>query len=174
MGHGAAHRSKLQKVHFQTPHSSSRKFVNSVQKHVQVTEHMTGARYEEMVTKHFATWRKRAIGKRRVFVAKDYESFLRSEANLVAEDKAGCDQLDLYPKSSPDFNAIEGWWRRLKMHLEENMPTERESRDAFLRRLRRAVHHLNTKCRKEGRKLCRNQKERARQCLKLKGARTKW
>ena len=69
-----------------------------------------------------------------------------------------------YPKSSPDFNAIEGWWRKLKLYLEEREPTERETRDEFLRRLRRAVDHVNTKCRAQGRKLCQNQKERAREC----------
>lgn len=140
----------------------------------EVSQHMTGVRYHDMVTKDFAKWRKSTIGRRRVFVAKDFERFLRSEDNIEAERKAGCDQIEQYPPCSPDFNAIEGWWRRLKMHLEENMPTERESRKDFLRRLRRAVNHLNENCRASGRRLCRNQKERARQCLKLQGARTKW
>ena len=140
----------------------------------EVSKHMTGARYHDMATKHFATWRKACIGNRRVFIAKDYERFLRSDDNIEAERKAGCDQIDAYPKSSPDFNAIEGWWRRLKMLLEENMPPDRESRDEFLRRLRRAVNHLNQKCRADARRLCRNQKQRARECLKLRGARTKW
>jgi len=140
----------------------------------EVSKHMNGARYNDMAKKHFAIWRKACIGKRRVFVAKDFEKFLRSDDNIAAELKAGCDQIDMYPKCSPDFNAIEGWWRRLKMLLEENMPPERESRDAFLRRLRRAVDHLNKKCRLDGRRLCRNQKIRARECLKLSGSRTKW
>ena len=140
----------------------------------EVSQHMNGARYNDMVKKDFADWRKACIGNRRVSVAKDFEKFLRSDDNIAAELKAGCDQLDMYPKCSPDFNAIEGWWRRLKMLLEENMPPERESRAEFLRRLRRAVDHLNKKCRVVGRRLCRNQKQRARECLKLKGARTKW
>ena len=110
----------------------------------------------------------------RVLVVKDFERFLRSEATLTAEAKAGCDQVDDYPKCSPDLNAIEGWWRRLKLRLEEHEPTERESRDAFLKRLRRAVHFLNSRCRAQGRRLCRNQKERAKDVIKLKGARTRW
>ena len=139
-----------------------------------VTKHMNGARYHDFVSKNFKTWRKACLSRGRVFVAKDFESFLRNTENIQAEADAGCDQIDKYPKSSPDFNAIEGWWRRLKMYLEERAPTELESRDDFIRRLRRAVNHLNTHCREEGRRLCRNQKERARSCLALNGSRTKW
>ena len=62
----------------------------------------------------------------------------------------------------------------MKLYLEEREPTERESREHFLRRLRRAVDHLNSKCRAHGRKLCRNQKERAKRVKVLRGARTQW
>ena len=140
----------------------------------EVTTHMNGRRYSHMVKKFFAKWRRSCVGRGRVFVIKDHEKFLRRKDILKAERDAGCDQVPLYPKSSPDFNAIEGWWRRLKMYLESRAPSALESRDAFLRRLRRAVNHLNNKCRAEGRFLCRNQKQRARDCLKLHGARTKW
>ena len=139
-----------------------------------ITTHMTGERYHDFVTKNFQGWRKACLSRGRVFVAKDFEAFLRSPENIEAEADAGCDQIAKYPKSSPDFNAIEGWWRRLKMYLEERAPTELEDRDTFIRRLRRAVNYLNANCRAEGRVLCRNQKERARQCLTLKGSRTKW
>ena len=138
------------------------------------TQHMNGSRYKAMVKKHFANWRRICQSRGRVCVAKDYERFLRSPANTDAEAKAGCDQIPLFPKCSPDLNAIEGWWRKLKMHLEANQPTDLESRSAFLKRLRRSVHYLNKHCREHGRKLCRNQKERARECIKLSGARTRW
>ncbi len=49
---------------------------------------MNGARYNDMVTKHFASWRKACVGNREVFVAKDYEKFLRSDANIAAELRA--------------------------------------------------------------------------------------
>ena len=140
----------------------------------EITEHMTGERYRGMVDKHFADWRKACLARGRVFACKDFEGFLRTPETVLSETASGCDQLEKYPKASPDFNAIEGWWRRLKMYLEERAPTELETREAFLQRLRRAVGHLNTHCRAEGRRLCRNQKERARECLKLKGSRTKW
>ena len=97
-----------------------------------------------------------------------------NEDTIAAEAKPGCMQVPKYPKSSPDLNAIESWWRKLKLYLEENEPTLIESREAFLRRLRRAVDHLNKKCRAQGRILCRNQKQRAKECLALHGARTRW
>ena len=141
----------------------------------ETTEHMNGHKYQAMVDKHFATWRRRCMPRGgRVLVVKDFERFLRSDATIAAEAKAGCDQIDEYPKCSPDLNAIEGWWRKLKLYLEEHEPTERESRDAFLKRLRRAVHFLNSRCRAQGRRLCRNQKERAKDVIKLNGARTRW
>ena len=138
------------------------------------TRHMNGSRYKTMVDTHFAKWRRKCWSRGRIFVVKDYEKFLRSDANIQAEAKAGCDQIPMYPKSSPDLNAIEGWWRRLKMHLEERAPTGTESREAFIKRLRAAVRYLNTHCREQGRVLCRNQKVRARECQKLQGARTRW
>ena len=139
------------------------------------TEHMTGERYRTMVQKHFSNWRKKCLPRGgSVFVVKDYERFLRSEETIAAETAAGCLQVPKYPRSSPDMNAIEGWWRKLKLYLEEREPTHQESREDFLRRLRRAVDYLNANCRAQGRKLCRNQKERARDCKKLSGARTKW
>ena len=48
--------------------------------------------------------------------------------DIEAEEAAGCDQIPKYPRASPDFNAIEGWWRRLKMHLEQGEPIAREPR----------------------------------------------
>ena len=141
----------------------------------ETTQHMNGVRYRRMVTQYFPAWRKACFPRGgRVFVVKDYEKFLRSAATIVAEEKAGCDQVPAYPKCSPDLNAIEGWWRKLKLYLEEREPTVRESRKHFLRRLRRAVDHLNSKCRAHGRKLCRNQKERAKRVKVLRGARTQW
>lgn len=138
------------------------------------TQHMNGKRYLAMVKKHFAKWRRTCLPRGRVFIVKDYERFLRNPEIVAAEAEAGCDQIPLYPKVSPDLNAIEGWWRKLKMHLDSNQPATMESRPAFLRRLRRAVQHLNKHSRAHGRQLCRNQKQRASECIKLKGARTRW
>ena len=54
-----------------------------------------------------------------MFVVKDYERSLRHPGSIQAETDAGCLHVETYPKCSPDFNAIEGWWRKLKMPLEE-------------------------------------------------------
>ena len=138
------------------------------------TQHMNGRRYRHMVRTKFAAWRRKCLPRGRVFIAKDYERFLRHPATVEAESAAGCDPIDMFPKCSPDFNAIEGWWRKLKLYLEDREPAERESRARFLLRLRRAVDALNTRFRSEGRALCRNQRERAAACKRLKGARTRW
>ena len=82
--------------------------------------------------------------------------------------------VENYPKSSPDLNAIEGWWHRLKDILIQEAPAEMESRPDFLKRLRRTVDRLNRTATKDGLALRSNQKERARAVLRLKGARSKW
>jgi hypothetical protein len=90
------------------------------------------------------------------------------------EKAAGFDLIENFPKASPDLNAIEGWWHRLKDIIVAEAPSEIEGRSAFLRRLRRTVNRLNRDAREDGRRLCTNQKKRACDVLKLKGARTKW
>ena len=139
------------------------------------TQHMNGTRYRAMVQKHFAKWRRKCLpGRAKAYIVKDHERFLHSGETVEAEKAAGFLPLPLYPKCSPDLNAIEGWWRKLKLYLEEREPSEQETRDDFIRRLRRAVDHLNAHCRAHGRRLCRNQKERALAVKKLRGARTQW
>ena len=139
-----------------------------------VATHMSGRRYRRMVRTKFAKWRRNCWPRGRVLIAKDYERFLRHPANVEAEAEAGCDPIDQFPKCSPDFNAIEGWWRKLKLYLEEREPVNRETRASFLQRLRRAVDALNRRFRNEGRALCRNQQVRAAECKRLQGARTRW
>jgi hypothetical protein len=139
------------------------------------TTNMNGGRYNKLVKSRFAKWRRACFGaKGRVHLVKDYEKCLWQERNLTAEKKAGYDVVGNYPKCSPDLNAIEGWWGRLKNLLIERAPTKLESRSDFLRRLRRTVSWLNQNARAKGRNLCTNQKKRARQVLHLKGARCKY
>ena len=76
------------------------------------TQHMNGRRYRHMVRTKFATWRRNCWPRGRVFIAKDYERFLRHPATVEAEAEAGCDPIEQFPKCSPDFNAIEGWWHK--------------------------------------------------------------
>ena len=140
------------------------------------TKHMNSTRYNRLVKSKFAKWRRACFGGRagRVVLVKDHEKCLWKKANLKAEREAGFDTLTNFPKCSPDLNAIEGWWKRLKQRLDLTAPEEIETRAAFIKRLRRTVAWLNARCQAEGRKLCRNQKVRAAAVLKLQGARCKW
>ena len=87
---------------------------------------------------------------------------------------AGMAVLQDYPKYSQDLNAIENAWAFLRSRLADTQPKQLESRTAFCRRLRSAACWVNKKRNKALRRLSRNQKERARDVLALKGGRTKW
>ena len=76
-----------------------------------------------------------------------------------------------YPKCFPDLNAIEGWWHRLRMRLEETAPMDRESREEFVRRLRRTVTWLNENCVDDALHFATSQKARAQEVKDLLGAR---
>lgn len=62
----------------------------------------------------------------------------------------------------------------VRQRLEETEPDSTETRGAFLARLRRTVRWLNLHKEQEALGSCRDQKQRARAVLALKGARTKW
>ena len=144
---------------------------------------MTGERYHHFVKTFLATWRRKCYPAfpraERVPLVKDFEKFLRWDHtkaydNLRAERDAGFCTVKQHPKASPDFNAIEGWWRVLQQRLFLTAPTVMESRSAFLIRLRRTANWLNSNAREHGKKLCTNQKDRARAVKKLRGAKCRW
>lgn len=144
---------------------------------------MTGERYNYFVKSFLAKWRRKCYPNfpkdESVPLVKDFERFLRWNStndfdNLKAEREAGFSTVRQHPKLAPDFNAIEGWWRVLQQRLFLSAPAALESRAAFLKRLRRTVTWLNTNARQHGKKLCTNQKERAKAVKKLSGAKCKW
>ena len=144
---------------------------------------MTGARYNKVVKTLFKKWRRNCVPRfpkdKKLPLAKDHEKFLRwgmgkSHNNLKAERDAGFETIKLYPKCSPDLNAIEGWWDQLQQRLDLTAPTTLESRAQFVKRLRRTATLMNNNLRDQGRTLCENQKKRAAEVKKLKGARCKW
>lgn len=98
------------------------------------------------------------------------------EKNLRALSEAGCDVLMDFPKSSPDLNAIETCWDRLRQRLDEHAPTEIETRAAFLARLRGTVSWMNEHLREEALSCCDMMKKRARAILDpgVCGARCKY
>jgi hypothetical protein len=141
------------------------------------TTNMTIARYVDLVNSKFRSWRKSCFKDDGVVhLVQDGEWCLWNERSLAALKKAGFDVLHNYPVNSPDLSAIENWWARLRDRLDATAPTDMESRNVFLCRLRRQVTWLNDNASADALKLCQNQKERANDVLKGKppGARTKW
>ena len=135
---------------------------------------MNGDRYEEMVQRSFRVWKKAMfprLARTMLPLVKDFEGFLRQPRNLKAEDKAGFKTLQQHTKSSPDLNAIENVWDLLQDRLFLTAPVEVESRGDFVKRLRRTVNWMNLNARTQLRLFCINQKKRAAQVKKLRGAR---
>ena len=144
---------------------------------------MTGARYNYFVKTFLAQWKRRCYPRfpkgEKVPLVKDFERFLRWDEtkefdNMKAERDAGFSTVKHRPKVSPDFNAIEGWWKVVQQRLSLTAPVALESRAAFLKRLRCTVVWLNKNARDHAMKLCTNQKVRARDVKKLQGARCRW
>ena len=140
----------------------------------QRTTNMNAETYQWLVGRHFADWRKRCFGDDGpAYLVQDGERCLWKAESLAALRGAGFAVID-HPKYSPDLNAIENWWNRLRQRLDETSPAECESRPSFVRRLRRTATWMNDNIRGEGRHLCTNQKERACAIKLLEGAKCKW
>ena len=109
-------------------------------------------------------------------VIQDYEKCLRSAEALNAFRKIGVSVLKEYPKCSQDLNPIEGAWKLVRDRLFATLPTELESRDEFLPRLRNAIAWVNTNNKEELSYLSYNMKERAEALLAAtpKGSRTRF
>ena len=140
------------------------------------TTNMNIKRYNSLVKSKFAMWKRACFPRTRglVKLVQDHERCLWHDSTVKALRKAGFSIVGSFPKCSPDLNAIDGWWRRLKQKLDKNSPAQSETRQAFIKRLRRTVTSMNLRHRDEGRKLCRNQKVRAKDVQSLGGAKSKW
>ena len=139
------------------------------------TTHMNGDRYNQLIEGKFASWREKCFGDRKgAFLIQDHERCLWRKDNLDAIRAAGFTLVKQHPKYSPDLNAIEGWWACLRKRLEATAPQTTENRHEFLRRLRRTVTWLNAHRRTQGRFLCTNQKQRAKEIRMLHGAKSRW
>ena len=138
------------------------------------TTNMNGERYEWLVKNRFAIWRKSCFGDDGpIYIVQDHERCLWQARNLSALRGAGCTLVANFPKSSPDLNAIEGWWRVLRERLVATAPVELEGRASFIARLRRTVTWLNENRSDDAFALCTNQKARAED-VRPSGAKTKW
>ncbi len=87
--------------------------------------------------------------------------------------KVGVELLENYPKCSQDLNPIETAWRELRARLADTQPTQRETRDSFIQRLRRAVAWINANRVEYLYHLSHCQVQWADDILKVKGSRTK-
>ncbi len=139
------------------------------------TTNMNIKRYNALMKSKFAGWRRKCFPRTsgRVNLVQDHERCLWHDSNATTLREAGFSLVKNFPKCSPNLNAIEGWRRRLKQKLETNAPAHFETRPDFIKRLKRTVDLMNRRHRTEGRKLCRNQKVRARDVQSLGGAKSK-
>ena len=127
--------------------------------------------YLELVEDYFSKWKGHCS-----YLVQDFEPAIRTDESLLAIEDAGLELIELYPKKSQDFNAIENVWKMLREEVWKTLPLGVERRDAFITRLHTCVDYINKHRRKELVKFSRNQKERARACLDAKppGSRTEW
>ena len=107
-------------------------------------------------------------------IVQDYEACLRCDEPLEEFKKLRVSLVEDYPRCSQDLNAIENAWKLLRDRLAETLPSEMESREDFVVRLRNAVRWINENCSAQLRRFCTNQKERATELLRLKGSRISW
>ena len=125
--------------------------------------------YADIVKKRFPDWLAGCD-----FIVQDFEKCLRCEEPLEEMRKQGLTVVPDYPKCSQDLNAIENAWKLLRERLSETLPTELESREQFIPRLRNAVRWLNANKKDTLLELCTNQKRRCSEVLRLDGARTRF
>ena len=140
--------------------------------HVEVLhpkEAMNTMLYCELIEDKFDDW----VGSCK-YLVQDYEKCLRTEQALEALKQVGIKLVDRHPKQSQDLNAIENVWRLLRERVYETTPDHVESRPEFVKRLKQAVAWLNWHKQDDLWYYSTNQKDRAADVLKLKGARTGW
>jgi hypothetical protein len=141
------------------------------------TTNMTIERYVNLVETRYVSWREECFGDSGpCHLVQDHERCLWNAASVNALRKAKCLVVQDHPKSSPDLNAIENVWKKLRDRLVASEPQAIETRPEFLTRLRRAVTWLNEGQHDELLHLCNNLKERARAVLNAHppGGKTKW
>ncbi len=142
--------------------------------HIRILEqgvNMNRWEYAKLIKNSFPGWLR---GVRHPFLIQDYEACLWCAEPAEACKAQGIEVSKWHPKHSPDLNAIENAWGLLRKRLAETQPAGRESRDAFMRRLRAAVAWINRHQASTLRKYARNQKERADDVKAHDGNRTRW
>ena len=141
--------------------------------------------YEWLIRSKFSEWISQLqASAAKVFLVQDHERALWSSEPRSAMRAVGISLLENYPKCSQDLNPVELIWKELRARLATTEPRARtgsrsalaramESREHFIRRLRKAVEWLNRNREESLLDLCRCQKAWAQDVLDSKGARTK-
>ena len=132
--------------------------------------------YTWVIENKFREWLDKAFSRStRVYLVQDHERCLWAEEPVDALEDENIHLLTEFPKCSQDLNPIEVAWREVKARLATTMPATAESRDVFLRRLRRAVAWVNEHRADYLSRLCTAQKDWAKDVWEAKppGARTK-
>ena len=131
--------------------------------------------YEWLILKKFPRWIGQQLGNGvRAYLVQDHERALWAPEPRRAMTDVNIQLLTSYPKCSQDLNPIESAWRELKNRLAATEPAERETRAEFLVRLRNAAAWVNKNRTDYLKKICMDQKVRAKAVLAAKppGART--
>ena len=134
--------------------------------------------YAWLIHSRFPGWLAAALGEDHgeVYLVQDHERALWMEEPRQSMRAVCICLLENYPKCSQDLNPIENMWRELRERLASTMPNGRETRPAFVQRLRNAGSWLNANRAPHMQKLCGSQKERARAVLNASppGSRTEF
>ena len=131
--------------------------------------------YTWVIENKFRLWLDLAFARAtKVFLVQDHEKCLWADEPVGALEDENIELLEHYPKSSQDLNPIETAWRELKTRLDFTMPDTFESRPQFVQRLHQAVAWVNKNRSAYLLKICRSQKEWAKDVLHATppGART--
>lgn len=104
----------------------------------------------------------------------DFEGCIRTDEALASLKKISVQLVDGYPRVSQDLNHIETVWAWLKHRMTTTLPPDKESREAFIQRLRNAVVWLNRNKKSSLEALCSpaEHKKRCQELKDLKGCRT--
>ena len=131
--------------------------------------------YEWVIQRKFPDWIKNSFGvqKRGVSLLQDHERCLWADEPRKAMRNIGVMLLTNFPKCSQDMNPMETVWRELRTRLAQTQPVARESREAFICRLRSAVTWVNRNRADYLLYLSTAQREWAQDLIDAKGARTK-
>ena len=140
-------------------------------------ENWNSKKHAAVVPRVLPKWWRRARGGRALrhaTVLQDNERCQWSAPARLAPRKLGVGLVEKFPPYSPDLNPVENCWRVLKGELDKDICPERETRRDLVKRIYRALRRVNAQYGNLLAHFGSNMKERAREVLRLDGARTNY